>query len=162
MTAKDAMQSQYLAALAMLREMVERCPPALWLDAQFKNQTWQVAYHALFFTHLYLHPKIAEFKAWERHRTDYENLGPHRMPNIGEPYSQADVLEYLILCEEQVRTWIPQLDLEGPSGFDWLPFNKLEHLLYNLRHLQQHTGELSERLGTNAGLELGWVGSRPA
>jgi len=27
------------------------------------------------------------------------------------------------------------------SGFDWLPFDKLELQFYNIRHIMQHTGE---------------------
>jgi hypothetical protein len=38
---------------------------------------------------------------------------------------------------------------------------KLELQFYTIRHLQQHTGELCERLGTEAGIEIGWVGMRP-
>jgi len=40
----------------------------------------------------------------------------------------------------------------------WLSFGKLELQLYNLRHLGQHTGELMERLGTRAALDVDWVG----
>ena len=58
---------------------------------------------------------------------------------------------------------VPQLDLEAESGFGWLPFGKLELQFYNIRHLQQHTGELMERLGTRAHVDVDWVGmKRPA
>ncbi len=160
---KSAVQSQYLAALAMLREVVERCPPALWTSEPYPNRTWQVAYHALFYTHLYLQPSAEHFKAWERHRADYEFLGPlpwppHRKPEIGEPYTPADVLDFWAFCVEDVRAQVPNLELNAPSGFDWLNFNKLELQLYNIRHLQHHTGELGDRLGA-AGVKLSWVGS---
>jgi hypothetical protein len=36
----------------------------------------------------------------------------------------------------------------------------LELQLYNIRHLQLHTGELCERLGTT-GVDVEWVGARP-
>jgi len=61
-----------------------------------------------------------------------------------------------------VRKRLPQTDLEAESGFYWLPFNKLELQFYNIRHIQQHTGELYERLGTRANIELDWVGMQPA
>jgi hypothetical protein len=38
--------------------------------------------------------------------------------------------------------------LDAASGFDWLPFNRFELHLYNMRHLQHHTGQLTERLRT--------------
>ena len=60
--------------------------------------------------------------------------------------------------EEQVDS----LDLEAESGFYWLPFDKLELQIYNIRHIQQHTGELCERLGARGDIEVGWVGTKPA
>ena len=36
-------------------------------------------------------------------------------------------------------------------------FSVLELHLYNLRHIQQHTGELYERLGASGLADLGWV-----
>jgi hypothetical protein len=69
------------------------------------------------------------------------------------------VLEYLDVCLERVRTKIAQVDFGSASGFDWLPFSKLELQFYNLRHLQQHVGELGEQLSDKTGIETPWVGS---
>jgi hypothetical protein len=33
---------------------------------------------------------------------------------------------------------------------------------YNIRHVQQHTGELCERLGAKGEVEVDWVGMQPA
>jgi hypothetical protein len=68
------------------------------------------------------------------------------------------VLEYLAFCQQQVLDRAPATNLDAASGFDWLPFNKLELQMYNIRHLQQHAGELMERLGSRAGMEIDWVG----
>jgi hypothetical protein len=46
--------SQYLASLAMLKQTITQCPESVWNAAGDKNRFWQVAYHALFFTHLYV------------------------------------------------------------------------------------------------------------
>jgi hypothetical protein len=44
-----------------LRERsIEKCPDRLWNDPADKNKFWHVAYHALFYTHLYLQMEIAE------------------------------------------------------------------------------------------------------
>jgi hypothetical protein len=66
-------------------------------------------------------------------------------------------LDYLAFCQQEVERRVPQLNLESESGFDWLPFGKLELQLYNIRHLQQHTGELMERLGARADIRIDWV-----
>lgn len=158
--------SQYHAALEMLKQSVIRCPSEMWNDPQDRNKFWHVAYHALFYTSLYLHPTLEDFKPFAGHRQDYENLGPRpdsaqRTPDTGEPYTQGEILEFMDLCWKQVDSILPALDLEGASGFFWQPINKLEMLLYNLRHLQQHTGELMERLGSRAGVDINWQGSIP-
>jgi hypothetical protein len=136
--------SQYLAALEMLKGALEKCPDEIWSDPADKNKFWQIAYHALFYTHFYLEDSEETFSPWRE--------------EISEPYDQGSLLEYLAFCRQQVKERVPLLDLEGESGFDWLPFNKLELQFYNIRHIQQHAGELMERLGTRAGLELDWVG----
>jgi hypothetical protein len=82
------------------------------------------------------------------------------LPQIGKPYDKATVLEFVSFCQQQVAQRVPQLDLEAASGFYWLPFTGLELQIYTIRHLQQHTGELTERLGTRAGVEVDWVGTK--
>jgi hypothetical protein len=52
--------------------------------------------------------------------------------------------------------------MDGPSGFYWIPMNKLELQFYNIRHLQHHTGELCERLGKTGAVEIGWIGTKPS
>jgi hypothetical protein len=164
MDIKGVVQSQYLASLEMLKKAITGCPDSMWIDPQPKNKFWHIAFHAIFYTHLYLQPSEGDFKAWEKHRDEYEFMGPlpwppHDEPKIGEPYTKGEVLEYLQLCQEQVVEIVPTLDLESSeSGFYWLPFNKLELQFYSIRHLQQHTGELCERLGMQAGLDVDWVG----
>ena len=167
MEIKAVIQSQYLAALEMLKQAIVRCPETMWHDPAQKNQFWHMAYHALFYTHLYLQPTEKDFVPWEKHQAESQFMGPvpwppHHTPQIDEPYSREAVLVYLVLCQAQVREQVAKLDLAAPSGFDWLPFNKLELQFYNVRHLQQHTGELCERLGTQAGIDVDWVGRQPA
>jgi hypothetical protein len=156
-------QSQYLASLEMLAAVVQGCPQSLWEHPEPKNKFWHIAYHALFYTHLYLQPSAGDFTYWEKHREGYEFMGPtpwppYEQPEIGQPYTPVEVLEYIDFCRNQVRDILPRLDLTSEqSGFDWLPFGKFELQFYNIRHLQQHTGELCERLGA-AGVDIDWVG----
>lgn len=164
MNIKDVLISQYLASLEMLKQAVTKCPENLWAGTFDKAQFWHIAYHALFYTHLYLQDSEQTFTPWEKHRAEYNFIGrlpwpPNDMPRIGEPYDKETVLEYLAFCQQQVVERVPKLDLEAASGFEWLPFSKLELQIYTIRHLQQHTGELMERLGTREGIELDWVGN---
>lgn len=163
MDVKEVVRSQYLAVLAMFEDAIVKCPEAIWAAPEPKNRFWHVAYHALFYTHLYLQPTGADFKPWSKHREQYQFMGPvpwppHGEPQIGEPYAKEDVLEYLTFCRDEVEKQVPALNLDAPSGFDWLPFNKLELQIYSIRHVQQHVGELSERLGAQAAIDVQWVG----
>jgi hypothetical protein len=147
--------SQYFASLAMLKEAVERCPEALWDSVEDKDKFWQLAYHVLFYTHLYLQKSLNDFHPWAKHWQKAERLGEDTPP--GKTYSKTDILEYLDYCHGQVQINSAVLDPDAPSGFDWCEFNKLELQFYNIRHLQQHTGELMERLGSRAGINVNWV-----
>jgi len=145
----------------MLRKAIELCPEDLWL-AGSPNRFWHIAYHALFYTHFYLAPSDVDFVAWPYHRAEYNYLGevpsrPGYKPQIDQPYTQAELLEYHAICLLEVEKQLATLDPESPSGFFWLPFNKLELQFYNLRHLAHHTGQLAERLRTHANIGLPWV-----
>lgn len=151
MDTKTVIQSQYLAALAMLKQVIVKCPAASWDAPGDQDKSWKKAYHALFYAHLYLQETEQHFRPWEKHHD----------PETGQPFTQAEVLEYLAFVEQQVRERVPALSLEAESGFDWLPFNKLELQFYNIRHIQQHAGELFERLGARDHIEFDWVGREP-
>jgi DinB superfamily len=158
-----AIRSQYLATLGMLHQAVEKCPAALWDHTADPAKFWHTAYHALFYTHLYLQPGEAAFIPWPKHRADYNYMGPipwegNRQPEINEPYTPGEILEYVAFCREQVNQHVPALDLAAASGFGWLPMNKFELQIYTVRHLQQHAGELMERLGSRAGISVDWIG----
>jgi len=165
MNLPQILTSQYLASLEMLYETITSCPESLWNSPDDKTKFWHIAYHALFYTHLYLQDSEQTFKPWGKHRDEYQFLGqlpwpPYAPPKIGEPYNKNDVLEYLAFCQAQVVERVPQLNLEGASGYSWLPFDKLELQIYTIRHIQQHAGELMERLGTRASIDINWVGTK--
>lgn len=150
MTVYETLARQYRAALEALADAVRKCPDALWL-APSPNKYWHIAYHALFFAHLYLQDSQDTFRPWPKHRPNYQFLGripwpPHELPQIDSPYTKEEVLEYLDFCRAEVEARTPGIDFDAPSGFHWLPFNKLELQIYNIRHIQHHTGQLTDRV----------------
>lgn len=160
----EVLEKQYRASLEMLSQAVVKCPESLWLAPGYPNKFWHIAYHALFFTHLYLQASEAEFHPWAKHRPDYQFLGalpwpPHDRPKIEVPYSQAEVLKYHEVCREEIDDRVRSVNLASPSGFSWLPFSRMELHLYNLRHLQHHAGQLIDRLRTAENIGVGWVGT---
>ncbi len=146
----------------MLRQATIACPDGLWNNANDSAQVWRIVYHALFYTHLYLQDSLQSFTPWAKHRPGYESLSQESGDSLtpAEPYDKATLLEYMDFCQGEVKKRVPKMNLDGPSGFHWLPFSKFELQIYTIRHIQQHTGELMERLGSQANLEFPWVGQR--
>ncbi len=164
MSIQETVASQYHATLKMLGKAIELCPEPLWLAASgvSPNRYWHIAYHALFYTHFYLAPRESEFVPWLHHRAEYNFLGavpwrPDEAHIADAPYTQPELLTYLEFCHSEVDRQTAVLDLDAPSGFHWLPFNKLELQLYNIRHTAHHTGQLAERLRSQVSLGLPWV-----
>ena len=85
------------------------------------------------------------------------SLAAYTKPEIGEPYSKEEILEYLDVCKKEAEEKVSAMDLNAESGFYWLPFKKLELQFYNIRHIQHHTGALIDRLRTKENIGVGWV-----
>ncbi len=155
-----ALKSQYHATLKMHKSCIESCPDTLWQDPSYKNRFWHISFHTLFYTHLYLHDSENHFEAWENHLEQYEYL-KYRSDNYLTDkaiYSKQDLLEYLQLCQARVDSYLTSVNFSEPSGFSWLPFNKLELHFYNVRHTQHHTAQLGDRLRESADIGVRWIG----
>ena len=149
---RTAFDSQFQAGLDMLEAAVRICPDEAWDSAAHVNRFWHIAYHALFYVHLYLFQSQDERSPWSGHREGAQDLGREV-----EPYSRESILEFLAFCRDHARTRIAALELTAESGFPWLPFGPVERLAYNLRHLQHHAGQLSERIRQDTGDGVAWV-----
>lgn len=151
MDIRKVIQSQYLSALAMLKQAIVKCPQAMWDDSQDKDRSWFTAYHALYYAHLYLQTTRKDFVRWRG----------HGKPASSPPLSKEEVLDYLTFVEQEVIRRVPVIDLEeADSGFHGIRVDKLELQLVNIRHIQQHTGELYERLGARTNIKLDWAERR--
>jgi hypothetical protein len=150
MDIRRAIQSQYLAALAMLKQAIVKCPPAMWDSPHDQDRSWFKAYHALYYAHLYLQPTRKDFIRWRG----------HGKPVSSPPLSKEEVLDYLTFVEQEVIRRVPVIDLAGGSGFHGIRVDKLELQFVNIRHIQQHAGELYERLGARRNIKLAWAERR--
>lgn len=166
---RAVLKSQYHAGLAMLRQAVEQCPEDLWLDTNVKNAFWQVAYHALYFTHLYLMPRSEDFVPWSGHVAEAQNedgiAGPpdpeSTLPVLPPPYTRTQVLAYLEHLDAMIDGAVDTLDLASQeSGFHRYRVSKLEHQIVNVRHLNHHMAQLADRLTAAGHGGVRWVGAR--
>ena len=114
MNIKQTVKSQYGAALAMLEHVTSQCPALMWDDPADQNRFWRVAYHALFYTHLYLQPREEDFAPWDKHREGVYSLGKPSGEDVDpelKPYSREEILEYLAFCRGEVEAQVATLDL---------------------------------------------------
>lgn len=151
-----ALSRQYKAGLVMLADVIDKCPDELWVSGTHPRTFWRIAYHACFYTHLYLQPEEAAFQPWDKHR-DCSGLWPEDNDPIEEPFSRAEMNDYVDFLYGQVDSFLSRLDLDSrESGFSWYPsFPKLDHQILTVRHLQGHVGQLSEILMQH-GIDTGW------
>lgn len=168
-TLRATLKSQYHAALAMLRHGIELCPASVWTGSEHTNAPWQIAYHTLFFTHLYVQIDEAAFRPWAKHRADnqYPDAIPgpadpdSRLPLLPEPYTKAEVMEYWRFCDDMIDGAVDAMDIHAPaSGFSWYKVSKLEHQLINLRHIQHGAAQVADRVRAATGAGVDWVGAR--
>jgi hypothetical protein len=161
---KEILTGQYEASLAMINQCIEACPPEHW-EGTIANGTFRwVAYHALFFTDLYLSPNEHTFELSELH----DRGGDERQPVATPGLSKDDMLTYIPLCRQKIYESLSaetEESLAGPSGFSWYKITRGEMHLVNIRHIQHHTGQLSAYLRRvdekfKDRKTLRWIGSR--
>ena len=156
---KPALTGQYHAAMDMLRGAIEACPDDIWVGGVPPRSFWRLAYHTLFFTHLYLEVQYEDFIAWELHRDEVES-DAERERDDAEPYTKAEILAYWELVDARIGPQIAKIDLTSAEcGIPWYKIPKLDHVILNLRHVQEHAGQLRDRL-LQAGIDQGWVTRR--
>jgi hypothetical protein len=169
------LKGQYHAALAMLRQAIERTPEHVWTSDAYPNRTWRMAYHTLYYTHLYLGKRLQDFRPWPQHQTHVQDMDdvhcepeldeflelPDRPPLTGRPYSPAQVLSYWSLVDDMVDHAVDAMDLGAKeSGFPWAKLGKAEHQMMNIRHIQHHTAQLADRLRNRVNVGVDWVRSK--
>jgi hypothetical protein len=141
MIASDAIRSQYLAALKMLKEAILKCPPSVWDAPQDKDKFWSKVRHTLRYAHRDVRAGLPGFVAWKG----------QSWADVHGRRSKPEVLEFLDFIEKQVAG---RGSRSAAAGFR--P-DKLERMIAGIRHIQQHTGELFERLGTRENITLHWT-----
>ena len=174
---KAALTEQYRAGLAMLAQCVQNCPEDLWTSSNpckdgersIDRSFWRIAFHAVYFTNLYLGQDEDSFQPWPGRRPGWHDgmwskpwdLEPFELPADAEPQTKEEMLDYIAYVSGIIEPTVGELDLASSlSGFHWYKnITKLSHQLLNVRHLQGHVGQLSELLMLR-GIDIDWVSKR--
>ena len=148
---------QFDAGIESLARAVRACPLDLWGDRSQHVEFWYTVYHTLFWLDLYLSGAVEGFAPpppFNLDELDPRGLFPDRV------YTQEEMLTYLAHCRAKCRSVFASLTDDGARRtctFTWGALSFAELLLYNLRHVQDHVGELNLLLGQATGSAPGWV-----
>jgi hypothetical protein len=159
---KTAIISQYKAALKMLMDVITKCPDELWDDNNYASSYWHIVYHALFYAAFYSSTGPETFIPWEKHKKNYNFLGTIGADGVSfkieNTYSKVELMDYAEMIFNNMESAVTKLNDDEKCAFYWLPISTMELQLYNIRHLQHHTGQLVERLHQNGIRGINWVG----
>lgn len=156
---KDIVWHQFGAAIDMLDNAIMACPEELWGDRSQVPEYWYVAYHTLFWLDYYLADSTDTFSPpapFNLDELDPAGLLPERV------YSQAELRAYLEHGRKRLSVVLTGLTDERASENRKLGGSNqgtfLELMLYNMRHVQHHAGQLNLILRQKTDSAPRWVG----
>jgi hypothetical protein len=160
---RSVLTGQFEAALCMLDHTIRACPAEHW-EGKIANGTvrW-AAYHTLFWVDLYLSPGDEDAFVL---RDLHQRGGDEREDKLTLGLSQQETLEYLAFCRQKMLDTLAAEtaeSLQRPCGISFRKITRGELHIYNLRHVQHHTGQLSayvrrvDPANTTARKVLPWV-----
>ena len=158
---KTILAGQYEATLCMLNDCLVKCPEEQWDGKVVRYPFWEVAYHALIFGDLYLHPGKEHFQFSSMHPKGWEEFdGEHP----SRRFEKSEMMEYVGVVRKKAVAMIAAetaASLGGPSGYGGRrPPTRCEMHVYNIRHMQHHTGQLGAFLRrVNPEIDPWWVGT---
>ena len=162
---KQLIADQFEAALCMHSAAIDECPHARWHEPVAQWRFSQAAFHALFFTDVYLGRELAELREQAFHREHVDQFGDYEELERRPPqalYDKTFVGAYLQHCRDKAQRTVASETAESLArrpGFDWLKFSRAEVHVYNLRHIQHHAAQLGLVLRNETGTGVDWVGS---
>lgn len=143
------------ASLEMLKIALENATPEMWDHSSDPDPFWLEAFHVIYYIDYYFSTINIE--------QNYD-LNMYEFPIILQKYnisdlskghqvtiSRNDMLKYLSHARNEIRDKFEKglvaIQFAHPSRcFEWLPMTKGELILYNIRHIMEHTAILNQIL----------------
>lgn len=143
---RNILTGQFEAALSMMDHCIRACPPEHW-EGKIANGSFRwVAYHTLFWLDLYLSPGDENaFVLRDLHARGGDERQPGASPGLGK----EETLAYVAICREKILQILAAEtaeSLQGPSILSRRNITRGELHIYNIRHVQHHSGQLSAYL----------------
>ena len=154
---KASLWRQFGAAIDYLEDNIDDCPDALWHACLWTHpgekpelsQVWYRVYHTLFWLDIYMTGSEEGFlppAPFTLIEQDDDGPLPER------PYTKDELRGYLDYGRRKCRATIESLTDKSAwrrCVFPWGEVSFLEMLLLNMRHVQEHSGQLNLMLGQN-------------
>ena len=159
----SVLASQYKASLGMLRSAIIKMPKEQWNTDEYNNPNWQIAYHALWATKLYLGAHLESYVPFDNAKEGAESLGgseswenPDGGIKVEGFHTKEEILSFIDHVEKNLLQAIESLPMDEASGFEWYPYSRLELHINNIRHVQHHTAQIIERLKAHGVTGFPW------
>ena len=151
---------QFSAALDSLGDALRACPEALWERSLWEDEPeqwvasgfasfWYLGYHALFWVDLYLTGAEEGFAPPAPFALVEMEAG-EVLPPV---YTRDQLLGYLEHCRQRCQETLAALSAEEAQRLCRFPWGEIafgELMLYTMRHVQEHAGQLHMFLGQQA------------
>ncbi len=149
---KKIIWSQLGASIEMLENALLSCPEDVWSTNSKFQDFWYIAFHTLFFLDFYLSESPDNYNPpspFGLSELDPEGILPERV------YTKDELKSYCKHCRNKCKTAIKNLTDEKANQhykFGSIDLPIIELILYNMRHVQHHTGQLNLILRQNVDL----------
>lgn len=143
-TFKADIWKQFGASIDMFENAIEKCPDELWNNKE--TIVWYWAFHTLFYTDYYLSEDPDNFHPPEPFTLSEFEEGT-MLPKV---YTKEELISYTKFCREKCRKLLAGLTEEMATNRwinKWKNYSMFEMIIYNMRHVQHHTGQLNLLLG---------------
>ena len=150
---REILWKQFGATIDMLENAISLCPENFWNDPRF----WHSAYHTIFYLDYYLSADPDKFMPptpFTLSEFDPNGAMPERV------YTKNELLDYLEFARKKCFYLITDLTEENAEKRfinEYRNYNRFEIILYNLRHVQHHVGQLNLLLRQNIDDAPKWV-----
>jgi len=151
---KNFLWEQIGASIDMLENAIAACSNDNWNS---ESQFWYVCYHTLFFLDYYLDENPDQFappQPFTMSEFDPANLRPYQV------YTKVELTEYCEYCRSKCKSVVGKLNCQNAENRfinDYRDYSFLEILIYNLRHVQHHVGQLQLLLRQSNDTVPNWI-----
>jgi len=169
---RKVLWNQFGASIDMLKNIIEMWPHQYWNS---NSKVYYLSYHTLLFLDYYLTIPPTSYKAPMSFTISPDTIPGYAVDDLlpDKLYPKNEMLDCLRSCRQKCKAvifslteetlehrWIDQPD--DVAGGVTLKYSVLEILLYNLKHVQHHVGQLNLLLRQETGEAANWVANAEA